>query len=107
MGFVSGADEHAKPEVRGCGGDGKVVGRNEPALSGQGREEVGPALGDLGTELDDRDPGDEAIDLGAPGGSARRAVCQPDARQQFRVDDRRDGRRFIGDVREGVLPRAG
>ena len=31
MGFVSGADEHAKPEVGGCGGDGKVVGRNEPA----------------------------------------------------------------------------
>jgi len=106
MRFVARTDQHAKPKVDRSGGDGKVVRRDEPALPRQHREEVRPALGDLGAELDDRDSGDEGIDLRAPGGSAGRAVCQVDTGQEFRVDDRRDGRRFIGEGGEGTLPRA-
>jgi len=104
MGFVPRADEHTKPEMeRGCG-NGKIICGNEAALAAQCREEVSPALGDLGPELDDRDSRDQGSDFGAAARGAGWALRQPDTGQELRVDDGRQCGGFIPDDREGVSP---
>lgn len=89
--LVGRADEDSEPELQRGGGDDEVVRRDQPAGSAEHGEELGPALGDLAPELDERHPGDERVDLGAPGRRSRRGIRELHAGEQFGVDDRREG----------------
>lgn len=70
MGFIVWADEDAKPEMEGGCSHGEIIRGNEAALAAQHREEVSPALGDLGTEVDDRDCEDQGVNFGPAAGGA-------------------------------------
>jgi hypothetical protein len=65
MSLVIRTDKDTKIEVERRCCDGEIVGRNEPALAMQSRKQVRPVPGNLGSELHDRDPRDESVDLGA------------------------------------------
>lgn len=97
VGLIVGADEDTEAEMESGRGYGKVVCGDETALAMQDREQIGPALSDLRTELDDRDSRDEGVDLGTAALCPVRSFRQPDPHQKFGVDDGRDGGRLIAD----------
>ena len=97
MSFIAGADEDAKPKVEGGGGYCKIVRWNETPFAAQAGKEVGPAFGDLGAKIDDRNPGDERADLRSTAGRSGGGICQARANKKLRVDDGREGGRFVTD----------
>jgi hypothetical protein len=75
--LIAGADEHPETQMeRGCC-DSEVVGWNQTTGAAQGREEFGPALGDLEIEGDDRNCRDERIDFRAPTHRAGLTLGEP------------------------------
>ncbi len=97
MVLIVGANENTEAEMESGRGNGKVVCGDETALAMQDREQISPALGDLRTELDDRDYRDEGVDLGTPARCPVRSLSQPDPHQKFSINDGRDGSRLIAD----------
>ncbi len=95
MGLIVGADEDTEAEMESGRGYGTVVCGDETTLAMQDREQISPALGDLRTELDDRDSRDEGVDLGPAARCPVGSLRQPDPHQKFGVDDGRDGGRLI------------
>src|SRR3990172_1065587 len=77
---------------------------DERALPAQIREELGPALGDLPPELDDRNPRRESGDLRAAARSPSGAAGEPDAYQELSVHDRREDDGFLTEIGEHPLP---
>ncbi len=104
MGLVEGADEDTIPKMGGRRSNEKVVGRNEAALSAEGREQFSPPLGDLGTKVNNRDSCEEGINLSATTCCAGRRVGQLHTYQQLCVDDSRKDGRLIANGGKDPLP---
>lgn len=99
---IARSDEHTEPKMEGSCGNSEVVRWNETPFAAQARKEVGPAFGDLGTKIDDRNPGDQGSDLRPATGRARRIRGEAGANKKFRIDYRGEHDRLIAQGRDGL-----
>ena len=107
MGLILGTHDHAISKVEGGRSDGKVIGRNEATLPGKRGEQVGPAVGDLRTEGNDRHSRQERVNLGPTTRRAGGCIGQSDTDQQLCVHDGRERNGLPADGGDGLIPGSG
>jgi hypothetical protein len=87
--FVSVADQDSESQMDGSCCNLKIVRRNQLPAAPQIDDELGPPLGDLAPEVDERNTCEKLIDAGPGALSLTPIADQPNTDEQLREHDRR------------------